>query len=111
MSALVEKIRRAREMRVETGGFAFTVRRPTDIEMMELRGGGSIARLLPFVTGWDGVKEADLIAGGDPHPLPFDAAACAEWLSDRPDLLEPIVERIMDSYKAHADTLAATQKK
>lgn len=111
MSALVDKLRRAREERVEVGGFTFTVRRPTDIEMMELSGGGTVARLLPFVVGWDGVKESDLISGGDPHPLPFDALACAEWLADRPDLLEPLVARIMERYRDHADKLAAAAKK
>lgn len=109
-AALVEKIRRAREERVEVGGFGFTVRRPTDLEMMELRG-GSIARLLPYVVGWDGVKEVDLLPGGDPHPLPFAAAACAEWLADRPDLLEPLVDRIVALYARHSSALAETRKK
>lgn len=30
--ALVDKLRRAREFQVETGGFTFTLRRPTDVE-------------------------------------------------------------------------------
>lgn len=111
MSALVEKLRRAREERVEVGGFTFTVRRPTDIEMLEMRGGGSIARLLRFVVGWDGVKESDLIPGGDPHPLAFDAEACGEWLSDRPDLLDPLAARIMARYQEHAEKLVEAAKK
>lgn len=111
MSALVDKLRRAREERVEAGGFTFTVRRPTDIEMLEMRGGGSVSRLLRFVVGWDGVKESDLIPGGDPHPLPFDAEACAEWLSDRPDLLNPLAARIMERYQEHAEKLADAAKK
>lgn len=111
MSALVEKLRRAREERIEVGGFTFTVRRPTDLEMMELRGGSSIARLLPFVVGWDGIKECDLIPGGDPHPLPFDASACSEWLADRPDLLEPLIDLILGRYREHAEKLVAAAKK
>lgn len=113
MSALADKLRRAREEIVEVGGFAFTVRRPTDIEMMELRGasGNAARRLLPFVVGWSGVREVDLIPGGDPHPLDFDADACAEWLSDRPDLLDPLAARLMERYKEHAQALVDAAKK
>lgn len=107
---LVEKIRKARETKVEAGGFTFVVRRPTDVEMMELRGTGSVARLFPFVVGWEGVKELDLIPGGDPHPLAFDADVCTEWLSDRPDLFGPLVEQILSSYSKHAEALEAAAK-
>ena len=75
--ALVDKLRRAREFQVETGGFTFTLRRPTDVEWLELvESGKSTARtVLAYIVGWEGVKEIDLIPGGDPHPLPFDAVA------------------------------------
>jgi hypothetical protein len=108
--SLIDKIRRSREQMVPVGGFTFLVRRPTDIEMLALAGGGGVSRLLPFVVGWDGVKEIDIIPGGDPHPLPFDAEVCAEWLADRPDLLTPLVEAIMQSYRAHAEALAEAAK-
>lgn len=97
-------------MRIDVGGFTFTVRRPTDIEMIALQGTGTVARLLPFVIGWDGVKEIDIIPGGDPHPVKFDRETCDEWLSDRPDLLGPLVEQIMDLYRSHVDALGATAK-
>lgn len=108
--SLAAKIRKARESAVEVGGYTFTVRRPTDIEMLDLQGEGSVARLLPFVVGWAGVKELDLVPGGDPHPLPFDGAACAEWLADRPDLLGPLVSEIVASYGRHAAALDTAAK-
>lgn len=107
---LADKIRKARETPVEVGGFTFTVRRPTDIEMFELQGSASAGRLLPYVVGWSGVKELDLIPGGDPHPLAFSADVCAEWLADRPDLLGPLVAAIVESYSKHAEALDLAAK-
>ena len=108
--SLLDKLRKARESTVEAGGFRFTVRRPTDVDVMGLRGNVTVATLIPFVIGWDGVRELDLIPGGDPHPLAFDAAVCAEWLADRPDLLRPLAEAIMDGYARHVAELEAVAK-
>lgn len=107
---LVDKLRKARETRVEAGGVMFIVRRPTDLDMMEMAGRVDARRLIPFVVGWEGVTEGHLVNGGDPHPLAFDAAACAEWLADRPDILAPLVERIIASYTEHAERLAEAKK-
>lgn len=101
MSALLEKIRRAREFRVEAAGFTFTVRRPTDVEWMEIAGQSTARAVLPFVVGWEGVKEMDIIPGGDPHPLAFDAEVCKEWLTDRIDLLPTLLDAFVKSYEAH----------
>lgn len=108
--SLIDKLRRAREKTVPVGGFSFLIRRPTDVDMMALAGHGSIARLFPFVIGWQGVRELDLIPGGDPHPAPFEADACAEWLADRPDLAGPVVEAILASYDEHSKALETAAK-
>jgi hypothetical protein len=107
---LVEKLRRAREREVEACGFVFTIRRPTDIEAQRLKVGTSLADLVPFVVGWKNVREMDVVPGGDPHPLPFDAAVCAEWLADRPDLLQPLVEAIVAEYRRHLESLGSAEK-
>ena len=109
MSALPDKIRRARESTVEVGGFGFTIRRPTDVDLMEMRGKGP-ADWMRFVVGWEKVRELDILRGGDPHPLPCDAAACVEWLRDRPDLLGAIFEAIMAACQAHRDKQDAAEK-
>ncbi len=106
--SLIEKLKRARESTVEVGGFTFTVRRPTDLEMFEHRNMGP-RELLKFVVGWAGVKESDLINGGDPHPVTFDQDLCAEWLSDRAELLSAVAGRVRQAYyeaKAHQDQAA-----
>lgn len=110
--SVVDKLRKAREQLVPVGGFDFTIRRPTDVEANALRVGGklSTAAFIPFVVGWGSVKEIDLIPGGDPHPLEFDADACKEWLSDRPDLLTPLANVIMDAYLAHVAKLKEISK-
>ena len=110
MTTLVEKIRRAREQRVPAGKHTFIVRRPTDLEMMDLSRDRRPANLLRFVVGWDGVTEADLVNGGDPHPLPFDGDACTEWLSDRMDLFAPVTNAILEAHRAHRDALEQAEK-
>lgn len=107
MSALADKIRRARETRVEVADFTFIVRRPTPVEMMDL---GRDRNFTRCVVGWDKVREMDLIPGGDPHPLTFDAEACTEWLNDRPDLLSPVVEAVIGAYQSHVASLESAAK-
>jgi hypothetical protein len=108
--SLIDKLRRAREKKIEPGGVTFIVRRPTDLDMMEMAGKVDARKLIPFIIGWEGVTEGHLVNGGDPHPLPFDREACAEWLADRPDLLAPVVEQTIALYSDHAKQLVAEKK-
>lgn len=107
-SALLQKLLKARTLRVEAGGFVFEVLRPTPLEREEkLRGDRSeVARgILSLVVGWEGVKELDLIPGGDPHPLPFDVDACAAWLADRPDLFAEISAAVVQGFEDYIKRL------
>ena len=99
--SLAEKIRMARQARVTAGDHTFVIRRPTDLEMIEFREDPRAVTLLRFVVGWDGVREMDIITGGDPHPAPFDADTLAEWLADRLDLLSALTQAIVSAYNAH----------
>lgn len=100
--ALIDKIRAARETRVDIAGHTFTIRRPTEMDMVEWRlGGANRSALVSHVVGWDKVTEMDIIPGGDPHPLPFDGEVLAEWLRDRVDILAPLTEAVLDSFAAH----------
>mgnify|MGYP001358389386 CR=1 FL=1 len=110
MSTLAEKMRKARESIVPVGGFSFTILRPTDLDMMEFSKDRNPAGLIQFVVGWEGIKEMDLIPGGDGHPVPFDAEACAEWLADRSDLFIPLVNSITDAYQARQQALEEARK-
>lgn len=108
--SLAEKLRKAREVKVEAAGFTFTVRRPTDLEMIELQQQTAARAILPYVVGWEGVSELSMFDGGTPHPLPFDAVVCAEWLQDRLDILTAIVAAVFKAYEAHQIKLAELAK-
>jgi hypothetical protein len=108
--SLIEKLRRSRERVVDVGGYSFTVRRPTDLEAIALRGAAGIDDLLVYVVGWKGIKEIDIVPGGNATDVAFDAALAAEWLADRPDLLQPLAEAIMDAYRAHVTALEGAAK-
>lgn len=110
MSVLAEKMRKARQSRVEAGGYTFVILRPTPEDIAELAGKITLASLKQFVVGWDGVKELDLIPGGDPHPLAFDADACCEWLADRPDLMGPVGDAILAACTKYSEALRAREK-
>lgn len=100
MSQLAEKLRKSRTLKVEVGGFVFYVLRPTPLEREEKLRGDSVARgILSLIIGWEGVSELSMFDGGTPHPLPFDAVACAEWLGDRPDLFNAIAKAVVDGFE------------
>lgn len=111
--ALIDKINKAREQIISLDGFDFTIRRPNDLEVYELRGKGARqADLLgKYVLNWDGVKEMDLIPGGTPKPVPFDTALFIAWVGDRPQIFLPLTERIVEAYQQHEAELAEALKK
>jgi len=111
--ALIDKVRKARETQVEAGGFGFTVRRPTDMEIVDIRGEslkqGDI--LQRYVLGWSGVTELDIIPGGDGVAVAFETALFMEWIADRPDLWAPLTNAILALYGQHQQRLEAALKK
>lgn len=108
--SLAEKLRKAREVKVEVSGFTFTVRRPTDLEMIELQKQSAARAILPFIVNWEGVSELSMFDGGTPHPLPFDSSVCAEWLQDRLDILSAIVNSAFKAYEDHQIKVADAAK-
>jgi len=88
--ALIDRMRARRECRVEAGGHAFTVRRPTRLRMALW--GGEL-RLAECVVGWD-LTLSDLLPNEVAEPAPFDALAAAEWIEDRPEIFAAIVEEL-----------------
>jgi hypothetical protein len=109
MSALADKIRRARESTIEAGGHSFTIRRPTDAEAMSL-GDASVMDLVQrFVVGWN-LKEIDLIPGGSPVAAAFESDAFTEWVSDQPDVIGTLSTAIVSAYKTHAEKRGDAEK-
>lgn len=110
MSAIGDKIRKSRESVVEVGGVKLTIRRPTELDMMDVRASGTQRAVFRFVVGWEGMTEGAMIEGGDPHPLPFDQDACAEWLGDNPEYFATVVNAILTSYGERAKALEDAKK-
>lgn len=104
---LIDKIRKARQTNVETGGFTFTVRRPTDMEVVEMRSAnlkqGDI--MAKFVVGWSGITELDIIPGGTAALVPFSPELFIEWIADRPSLWAPLTDAILSAYDTHQKSL------
>lgn len=110
--ALIERLRRARRSRVDSGGRSFTIRRPTDLEMHDIGGRIDQRELLNrFVVDWGVMSELDLgVPGGGPDPVPFIHELWMEWIADHPEHWEAISRGVIDAYKAHkADQEAAAK--
>lgn len=111
MSALAEKLRKARTLSVEVDGFTFHVLRPTPLEFSEKLSGGKFARgVMSLIVGWEGVSELTMLGIGTPHPLPFDAEACAEWLSDHPEIYNVIAKAVIDGFDERMRNLEGAEK-
>ena len=109
MSALADRIRRARESQVEAGGHSFTIRRPTDAAAASLGIASAVDIVGRFTVGWT-LKEIDLVPGGSAVDVPFDAEAFEEWVSDRPDIIAALAGAIVEAYKAHVDKREGVEK-
>lgn len=111
MSALEERLRKARTLTVECGEIKLSVLRPTVFEYQEkLRGPAPARGLASLVTGWDGATELSLTGSGAPHPLPFDSDACAEWLMDRPVFFRKVMTAVVEAYEEYATRLEVAEK-
>lgn len=111
--SLLEKLKKSRESNVTAGDFAFTVRRPTDLEVagmsgQQLKQGDILER---YVTGWSGVKEIDIIPGGDPVPAVFTTELFIDWVADKPDLWGALTEAVLTAYDKHQKSLDDSLKK
>lgn len=109
--SLIEKLKKARETGVEVGNFRFTIRRPTDQEAIKLESITYIEIAQRFVVNWSGVKEMDIIPGGDGKDVPFDAELWREWCADKPEFWEPLAMAVVDSYQDHIKSLDDSKKK
>jgi len=103
VQTLLEQIRKARELKVTVGAWAFHARRPKDLELAKITRSeantGDLA--LRFVEGWQGVRVCDLVGGTDETVVEFDRELWEEFVADRPDVYGPVGRAIMDAYLAH----------
>lgn len=112
MPSLIERLRAARRTRIPSRGKVFLARRPTALEMAELRGGqirqGDL--ITRFVIGWESISEADLVPGGGPDPVEFESALFGEYIADHPEHWEALVTGIRAEYDAYEERLEESLK-
>ncbi len=109
--SLADNIRKARESKVKVGEFTYLIRRPTDLEAMGFGKKQGLRDFMPFIIGWEGVKEIDLYPSGMPDEAVFESDACFEFLSDRPSDIQVLLEAIVNSYQDYRNKLDADKKK
>lgn len=113
MSELAKVLRKQREFPVKIGKFTFTVRRPTDVEAIEIHTKAMDFSQLAqaYVVGWDGVTEDDIRGGGGSTVAsPFDLEDWREWCADRPDFWQPIGNALWEKYSQHIQKAEAVAK-
>lgn len=114
---IINKIRAGRQTSVPVGKFTFTVRRPTEMELLEIQQrrneGNSITQgeiLNRFVVGWEGVTELDVFPGGTGLAVEFSAELFAEWIVDQSQLWLPLTTAVIEAYRLHDSAMAAELK-
>lgn len=102
MSALADKLRRARESTIECGGHVFTIRRPTDFEAVLMGEKTALDILCQHTVGWNLTELGLGVPGGTDAAVPFDADCFREWVQDQPAAFAALMDGIKDTYAAHA---------
>lgn len=110
-AALIAKMRRAREVEVPALGHHFTLRIPNEGEIEDIVEGLTGKRmtfrrlLIACVVGWN-LHEIDLIPGGSPVPIDFDADLFREWLNGHEAAIDPLFTALnagMEARKARQE--------
>lgn len=109
MNKLLDRLQKARQRKVDAGGFSFTIRRPTDLQMAKLAGKDAYELVLQYVVGWN-LKEIDVVPGGDSIDAEFSAELWQSWIEDHPDLWLPLIEEIKKLYAEHAKLVEDSAK-
>ena len=111
--ALIEKMLAQRERWVEVeSGKQVRIRRPAEADVPRVRMQPPMQTVCEFVTGWEGITEADLLgaAVGASSAVEFDPALWAVVVSDRLQWAEKVATRIGEEIKAFFESKAAAAK-
>ena len=101
------RLRAARESWVTLPGVTLELlmRRPTERDVfMSVRDEDDATFLRRVIVGWRGIKEHEIVPGGEGLEPAFEAELCVEWLADQPVLYTAAVQA---AYKLIADHRAA----
>lgn len=104
---------KARDSTCEIGHVKFTVRRPTEMELVRMQSVNgeveiSIQKIKDCVTNWDGVRECDIIPNGASDLVPFDKELYRAWIEDQPKYWKPLiahVAKVCDEYEKQLESI------
>jgi hypothetical protein len=112
MSALGDKLRKARETQVEVDGHKYTIRRPTEserVDWMRVEGIAPLELVRRCVVAWD-LLETDLLPGGAPTLAPFSADAFAEFINDNAAIWQPLADAVSTAIESRLEALEEAKK-
>ena len=100
--ALIEKMLRARESVIPINGHSYTIRRPTDADVVvDMKDAPPMDFIKKFVVDWE-LTELDFDpGGGSEQRVTFDADLWATYIVDHPELWGPLGEGILGAYRQH----------
>ena len=111
--SIAEKIRKSREISIKVGSITFTGIRATFDEYAKYVNNsvynGDVCKL--HITGWDGVKESDILDDGVDKIIPFDKEAFDEIIVDKPEWSGEIVKALSDRAVNGAAARTENEKK
>jgi len=111
--SLADRMRAERRLTVKVGAATFTGDRAT----MEQALSYSAVRLSDaevcrrHITGWEGVKESDVLSGGKNEEIPFDAEVFAMVISERRDWWGPIAAALLKDASDRVEERRENEKK
>ena len=111
--SLAERLREQRKITVRVGSVTFYARRATIEEFskysLDRTLDAEVARL--HVTGWDGVRECDLIDDGSTDIVQFDRETFYEAIGDKPEWFSAIAKQVLDEAIKRLTSKAENEKK
>lgn len=121
MSRLIEALRAQRQSWVDVDeGKRVQIIRPAESEIGEfLHGSGKgrtmgaeLPQVIKFVTGWEGITEADLLGEsvGASDPVPFDSELWGEVVKDRAEWLKKVGSALIETIVKHFEKKAEAEK-
>ncbi len=113
MSNLLARLRAQREFKVEVEPKkCLLVRRPLEWEFAQFSNGVAPEKMMPFIVGWEGFTEADLLGANlaSPDPAEFSPELIAELLGDRVRWFETVANALVNAMTDHIKKRAELSK-
>lgn len=110
MSDLLSRRIAARQRIKQAGGHSFTLRRPTEFELLKFRSLSVLEYLCECIDDCD-LTEADLIGNGSADiKVPFSRPLLFDWMQEHPELWQPLTDELSSMVKAHGEALEDAAK-